>query len=160
MKKIFYFSLILTFACIFESCSWRHIFAIHNNTNQTWTIEYEVLDDRGIFQQKVYLYETKKKEPVVQKFEDKQVRFELPPGYTVEIGAARNSSYSSYSQFDQFNLEIPWAPFINIKHLTLSTEGVVLKQEGKNLKNWLHKNNRTIALVKLNPLMSLPSITP
>ena len=160
MKKTFQLSLICVYACVFQSCSWRHVLSIENDTDQIWTVAYKVLDKRGVFQQEIYVYEDKEKEPLVLEFEDRQVYFELLPGQLARIGAGRNTTYRSYHQSTEYNSEIPWLSFINIDDLILSAEDVDRRRKGNDLKPWLKKDKRPLAKIKLSRVNQVKSVTP
>lgn len=91
-----------------QGCSWMHMFQIKNSTDTNWQIEYEMLDERGIFKNQIYILNPKEKKGELIEFDSKIIKFEIGSNQSVRIGIARNAHfnvYKKYSEFDEDSLE-------------------------------------------------------
>lgn len=152
MKSAKYTLILITTALILQSCSWFHRLQIKNTTNSNWQIEYEILDERGIFKNQIY---TENKKEQLQEFDGRIMKFEIEPDQTVQVGMARNSHYDVYKEISEFNEEIAWGAFINIGEIRVFNNHTSFSIKPNELDNVLSKNSRGIARIDLKKVIEV-----
>ena len=138
-----------------QGCSWMHMLQINNTTNANWQVEYEIVDERGIFKNQIYTQYKNEEKSHFKEYESKSVKFEIKPNQTVRIGMARNSHYKVYKEYSEFDEEVPWKTFINVEEIRILNDNESFRIRASELDRVLSKNSRGVARIDITKVIEL-----
>ncbi len=153
--------LLIVLSCCLQGCSFDHRFEIMNPTDRVWNVEYEILDPRGVFRNKISIRENESKEEKTQVFEGSIVRFSLNPNESADLFWIRNTCYDIYKKYTRYHKKESYKSFINVRKILLSSGDDSFTLDPTNLSDALDKNSRNLARINIGKLVkSFASITP
>ncbi len=138
-----------------QGCSWMHMLQINNTTNANWQVEYEIVDERGIFKNQIYTQYKNEEKSYFKEYESKSVKFEIKPNQTVRIGMARNSHYKVYKEYSEFDEEVPWKTFINVEEIRILNDNESFRIRASELDRVLGKNSQGVARIDITKVIEL-----
>lgn len=153
MKGLTKIVTLFAFAICLQGCSFLHRFEIKNSTTTDWNIEYEIVDSRGIFRNKVSISGGKLTEDIPQIFQGNIVTFSLKPNETASLFWIRNTCYDIYKKNYQYDESKPLETFINIKSIKLTSEEKSYILDPFNLEKVFDKNRRSLARISIKKIL-------
>lgn len=151
MSRSINIAIIILLGAIFQGCSWVHWLIIKNPTEFTWTIEYVIKDERGIFNYQSWIQNEKEDIQSVQ--QKKIVTFKIKPNQSDTLGFTLNSEYNHYKNYRGFDEKFPRRTFLNVDTIFLTNGVQTFKFSSRKFKEILSKNSTNVAEINLKKVL-------